>query len=54
MNTPTILYLTAALCGFGLVTSGVYNLAGTGWALITGAVCCFVAAAFIRRGLSSE
>nr|WP_288355822.1 hypothetical protein [uncultured Pseudomonas sp.] len=53
MNTASILYLLCASLGVGLAVAGVYILLGLGWALLTGAVACFAAAAFIRRGLTS-
>lgn len=53
MNAATILYLTTALLGFALLVTGVFFLAGSGWALITAACSLFCVAAFIRRGLTS-
>ncbi|MGQ3820355.1 MULTISPECIES: hypothetical protein [Pseudomonas] len=53
MNTASIMYLLTALLGFALAVAGVYVLLGVGWALLAAASSCFVAAAFIRRGLTS-
>lgn len=53
MNIATILYLVTAAIGFSLAVAGVYILLGLGWALLAGAISCFVSAAFIRRGLTS-
>lgn len=38
------------LMGAGLVTAGVYALAGLGWALISGALPCFLISVVILRG----
>ncbi|WP_236713898.1 hypothetical protein, partial [Pseudomonas sp. ICMP 10191] len=52
MNTASIIYLLTAVLGFALAVAGVYVLLGLGWALLAAASSCFVAAAFIRRGLT--
>ncbi|UNB61851.1 hypothetical protein [Pseudomonas syringae group genomosp. 7] len=52
MNTASIIYLLTAVLGFALAVAGVYVLLGVGWALLAAASSCFVAAAFIRRGLT--
>ena len=43
-----LLALAAAVC----VVSGVYVLAGVGWALIASGACLFGAATFLRRGMT--
>jgi hypothetical protein len=53
MNTASIIYLLTALLGFAFAVTGVYVLVGMGWAFIAAALSCFVAAAFIRKGLTS-
>jgi hypothetical protein len=53
MNTASIIYLLIAVLGFACAVAGVYILLGVGWALLAAASSCFVAAAFIRRGLTS-
>lgn len=53
MNTASIIYLLTAVLGFGFAVTGVYVLLGGGWAFLAAAVSCFVAAAFIRKGLTS-
>lgn len=53
MSTASILYMLIAALGFGLAVAGIYILHGLGWALLAGAASCFLAAAFIRRGLTS-
>lgn len=45
-------FIASALVAFCLACAGVWMLAGTGWALLTGAVSFFSIAAFIRRGLT--
>lgn len=50
--TPPLLALLALLAGSGLAVAGVYLLAGTGWALIAGAVPLLLLAATILRGLA--
>ena len=50
--TPPLLALLALLAGCGLAVAGVHLLAGTGWALIAGAVPLLLLAATIFRGLS--
>lgn len=49
--TPQAAALLALLAGAGLAIAGVYQLAGTGWALIAGAVPLLLLAATILRGL---
>lgn len=53
MNTASIAYLLIAVLGFAFAVAGVYILLGFGWALIAAASSCFVAAGFIRKGLTS-
>jgi hypothetical protein len=53
MNTAEIIYVLIAVVGFGCAVAGVHLLLGIGWALLAAASSCFVAAAFIRRGLTS-
>lgn len=45
-------FITCGLFAFSLACAGVWMLAGTGWALLAGAVSSFCIAAFIRRGLT--
>ena len=49
--TPPLLALLALLAGCALAVSGVYLLAGTGWALLAGAVPPLLFAMIILRGL---
>lgn len=41
----------ALLAGSGLTVCGVYVLAGAGWAMLAGAVPCFLLSAILLRGL---
>ena len=50
--TPPVLAALLLLAGCGLAVAGVYLLAGTGWALIVGAVPLLLLASTILRGLS--
>jgi hypothetical protein len=52
MTNASIIYLLTALLGFAFAVAGVYVLLGTGWALLAAAASCFIAAAFLRRGLT--
>jgi len=52
MNIALGIFLLAALAGFGLITAGVFVLLGLGYSLITGGLCFFAAAIFVRRGLT--
>lgn len=47
-----ICFILVALIGFGLLCAGVWLLAGTGYALLAGAVSMFCIAGFIRRGMT--
>lgn len=47
-----ICFALAALIGFALMCGGVWLLAGTGWALVAGAISMFCIAGFIRRGMT--
>ncbi len=47
-------FIITALAAFCMACAGVWMLAGTGWALLAGALSLFSIAAFIRRGLSSD
>ncbi|MDP3228388.1 MAG: hypothetical protein Q8N13_10490 [Acidovorax sp.] len=49
--TPPLLALLALLAGCGMAVSGVYLLAGTGWALLAGACPLLLFALIILRGL---
>lgn len=49
--TPQAIAILALLLGAVLAVSGVYHLAGLGWALITAAVPCLLFGAVILRGL---
>lgn len=49
--TPLGVACLALLAGIGLAVSGVYVLAGLGWALIAGAVPLFGLSAALLRGL---
>lgn len=49
--TPPLLALLALLAGCCMAVSGVYLLAGTGWALLAGAVPLLLLALTILRGL---
>lgn len=51
MKAALYLFVAAALAGLCLIATGVFLLAGLGWALVTGGVCLLVCAAFIRSGL---
>ncbi|SHM77433.1 hypothetical protein [Phytopseudomonas punonensis] len=46
-------FLLVSLAGFALLCAGVWLLAGTGWALISGASSLFCIAGFIRRGMTN-
>lgn len=48
-----IVFLLVSLSGFALLCAGVWMLAGTGWALIAGAISMFGIAGFIRRGITN-
>ncbi|WP_336874522.1 hypothetical protein [Pseudomonas juntendi] len=48
------IFIACALVAFSLACAGVWVLAGTGWALIAGAVSFFSIAGFLRRGLTSD
>ena len=50
--TPHAIAILALLLGAVLAVSGVYHLAGTGWALIAAAVPSLLFGAVILRGLS--
>jgi len=41
----------ALVAGAGLAVGGIYLLAGPGWAMLAGALPCFLFAAVILRGL---
>jgi len=47
-----IAYIATALTGMALVCSGVFILAGPGWALISAGASLLTCAAFIRRGMT--
>ena len=47
-------FILVSLAAFCMACAGVWMLAGTGWALLAGALSLFCIAAFIRRGLSSD
>lgn len=49
--TPPLLALLALLTGCGMAVSGVYLLAGIGWALLAAAVPLLLFAMIILRGL---
>lgn len=49
---PKLLAVASAAAGVAMGVSGVYVLAGHGWALIAGAVACFGLAAVLLRGLA--
>lgn len=48
-----VVFLLVSLAGFALLCAGVWMLAGTGWALIAGALSLFCIAGFIRRGITN-
>ena len=48
------IFIACALSAFCLACAGVWVLAGTGWALLAGAVSLFSIAGFLRRGLTSD
>jgi hypothetical protein len=49
--TPAIAAAASAFCGCAMVVSGVFLLAGLGWALIAGAVPPLALATVLFRGL---
>jgi len=55
MNMKTALYafVTAALCGMGLIVGGVYVLLGSGPALLAAGGCMLIVSAFLRAGLKA-
>ncbi|MFW8566161.1 hypothetical protein [Orrella sp. 11846] len=53
MKTALTLFILSGLLGLALAVAGVYLLAGSGWALIAGAVSSLLISGFIRRGLIS-
>jgi hypothetical protein len=48
-----ITFILVAMAGFAMLCAGVWLLAGTGWALLAGALSMFCIAGFIRRGMIS-
>lgn len=50
---PVLYILVLALAGMVAITTGVYLLAGTGWATITGGLQSLACAALLSRGLSN-
>ena len=48
------IFIACAVVAFCLASSGVWILAGTGWALLAGSLSFFCIAGFIRRGLVSD
>jgi hypothetical protein len=51
--TALLLFVAAALSGFGLLCAGVWMLYGLPWALLAGSASMFCIAGFIRRGMTS-
>lgn len=49
---PQIAAVASTLAGAAMAVTGVYVLAGPGWALIAGATACFGLAAALFRGLT--
>ena len=49
--TPHAVATLALLSGIGLAVAGVYVLAGTGWALLAGALPLLLLSAVLIRGL---
>lgn len=54
MNAAVFTAVVAMFLGAGLSVTGVYILAGTGWALLAGAFSCFVLSAVIFRGVNGK
>lgn len=52
MIIAKLLYILVGLAGLGLLTLGVYTLAGEGWAMISASLSCFVVSAFLRKGMA--
>ncbi len=52
MNPAVILILILALVGMVCGAAGVFLLFGAGWCLIACAIFCYLAAVFVRLGLS--
>lgn len=50
-NSAVVTLLLLMLGTVGLTVTGVFVLAGTGWALVTGGAGCLFLAAFLRMGL---
>lgn len=50
-NSATVTLLVLLILAAGLVVTGVFILAGTGWALIAGSAACLLAASFLRIGM---
>lgn len=51
MNTPMILALVILVLALGLLLTGVYLLAGLGWACVAASVPPFVLALTLIKGL---
>ena len=54
MRTVLTLYVLTTLSGLGLGVAGVYDLLGTGWAMIAGAVSLILVASVLREGLRRD
>jgi hypothetical protein len=50
-NSATVTLLAFLLAAVALGITGVYILAGSGWALIAGSVASLFGAAFLRHGM---
>lgn len=50
-NSAVVTLLCLLASAAGLVVTGVFILAGTGWALIAGSAACLLAASFLRLGM---
>lgn len=48
-----LLIFCLALFGAGMISAGVFILAGPGWCLIASGLIAVCAAAFLRRGLTN-
>ena len=53
MNSGLLIFLITAALGLCAGVTGVYVLAGLGWALLAAGASLLTAAGFIRKGLTS-
>lgn len=52
MDQTTIVFLLLAVAGIALFVAGVATLAGLGWSLLAGSASAFLAAGFLRKGMT--